>query len=339
SSLVVEAYEYVPDSEIASSIVATSLTTGSEEDLLSPKETPIFDTDVEESAPEIIKTLPQLVPTKDGELTRLEVKVKGKPKPKGKWYKQGVEIIPSQEFQIEEFEDGTSVLTIAETFPDDTGEIVFEAYNPLGVSTTMTYLSVEGILGTKEYRKPEWVTHMEEMQEALRGKNRTRRLDVTDCMLNDAECSYSSDSLDDRALKDESSQRDSSTVISEFSSTRTLMNIDNETDAFVEPKANNVGKYDFAVEEIPSTSSVIDLKDNSMSILNTQDMNIKHQKYNENMIEILNTSKQLPVDPTEYKKNFAEFPSMKHEKKIQEYQSPIEEKSETAKMSDQRNPD
>lgn len=77
-------------------------------------------------------------------LYRLEVKVKGKPKPEGKWYKQGVEIVSSQEFQIEEFEDGTSVLTIAETFPDDTGEIVFEAHNPLGVSTTTTYLSVEG---------------------------------------------------------------------------------------------------------------------------------------------------------------------------------------------------
>lgn len=77
-------------------------------------------------------------------LNRLEVKVKGKPKPEGKWYKQGVEIVSSQEFQIEEFEDGTSVLTIAETYPDDTGEIVFEAHNPLGVSTTMTYLSVEG---------------------------------------------------------------------------------------------------------------------------------------------------------------------------------------------------
>lgn len=74
----------------------------------------------------------------------MEVKVKGKPKPKGKWYKQGVEIVSSQEFQIEEFEDGTSVLTIAETFPDDTGEIVFEAHNPLGVSTTTAYLSVEG---------------------------------------------------------------------------------------------------------------------------------------------------------------------------------------------------
>lgn len=70
--------------------------------------------------------------------------MKGKPKPKGKWYKQGVEIVSSQEFQIEEFEDGTSVLTIAETFPDDTGEITFEAHNPLGVSTTTAYLSVEG---------------------------------------------------------------------------------------------------------------------------------------------------------------------------------------------------
>lgn len=67
---------------------------------------------------------------------------------------------------------------------------------------------------------------MEVMQEALRGKNRVHRLDVTDRMLSEAECSFSSDSLDDRAIRDESSQRDSSTVISEFSSTRTLMNID-----------------------------------------------------------------------------------------------------------------
>lgn len=34
------------------------------------QETPLFDTDTEESAPEIIKKLPQLIPTKDGELTR-----------------------------------------------------------------------------------------------------------------------------------------------------------------------------------------------------------------------------------------------------------------------------
>lgn len=34
-----------------------------------------------------------------------------------------------------------------------------------------------GILGTKEYRKPEWVTHMEELQLQLRGKERTLSLD------------------------------------------------------------------------------------------------------------------------------------------------------------------
>lgn len=74
----------------------------------------------------------------------MEVQVKGKPKPQSKWFKQGIEIHSSNEFQIEEFEDGTSILTITETYPDDSGEITFEALNSLGVSTTTTYLSVEG---------------------------------------------------------------------------------------------------------------------------------------------------------------------------------------------------
>lgn len=66
---------------------------------------------------------------------------------------------------------------------------------------------------------------MEEMQEALRGKS--RQSEAIDCMLSEAECSFSTDSLD-RAIREEGSQRDSSTMISEFSSTRTLMNIDDE---------------------------------------------------------------------------------------------------------------
>lgn len=32
-------------------------------------------------------------------------------------------------------------------------------------------IKISGIVGTKEYRKPEWVTHMEEMQAALKGEN------------------------------------------------------------------------------------------------------------------------------------------------------------------------
>ncbi|KRT83113.1 Immunoglobulin, partial [Oryctes borbonicus] len=170
TSLIVEAYEYVPDSEIG---IMTG-PSGSEEDLLADKTLSEIDfqsdSDVE-YAPKITKKLPEVVSTKDGDVTRLEVKAVGKPMPKGRWLKHGEEIAPSNEFVIENFEDGTSILTISEVYPDDTGEIVYEAQNPLGVAVTTTELvveSVEGIIGTKEYRKPEWVTHMEELQAALK---------------------------------------------------------------------------------------------------------------------------------------------------------------------------
>lgn len=67
--------------------------------------------------------------------------------PKGKWLKHDEEIKPSNEFVIENFEDGTSVLTISEVYPDDTGDIVFEAQNELGVAVTSTQLMVESVEG------------------------------------------------------------------------------------------------------------------------------------------------------------------------------------------------
>lgn len=78
---------------------------------------------------------------------RLEVQAVGKPKPEGRWLKQGEEILPSRDFFIENFEDGTSVLTISEVYPDDTGDIVYEAQNPLGVAVTTTQLLVESTEG------------------------------------------------------------------------------------------------------------------------------------------------------------------------------------------------
>lgn len=77
----------------------------------------------------------------------MEVKLDGKPKPKVGWYKQGTEIVSSKDFQIEEYEDGISVLTIPEVFPDDTGEITCVAENEFGVASTSTELVVEGMLG------------------------------------------------------------------------------------------------------------------------------------------------------------------------------------------------
>lgn len=62
-------------------------------------------------------------------------------------------------------------------------------------------------------------------------------------MLSEAECSFSTDSLDDRAIRDENSQRDSSTMISEFSSTRTLMNIDDEGKRCFDEEASAKGFF------------------------------------------------------------------------------------------------
>lgn len=73
----------------------------------------------------------------------MEAKAIGIPKPEIRWLKQGVEIHQSQEYQIEELEDGTSILIIPEVYQDDTGEITFEAYNALGVTSTIGALSVE----------------------------------------------------------------------------------------------------------------------------------------------------------------------------------------------------
>lgn len=84
----------------------------------------------------------------------MEVLAVGKPKPEGKWFKQGEEIIPSKEFIIENLEDGTSILTITESYPDDVGEIVYEAQNPLGVAVTSTQLLIETTEGESKTKQP-----------------------------------------------------------------------------------------------------------------------------------------------------------------------------------------
>ncbi|CAH2209526.1 jg26231, partial [Pararge aegeria aegeria] len=99
--------------------------------------------DIEEFAPKIVKPLPTVVSATEGELTRLVAKAIGVPTPEIRWLKQGMEIHQSQEYQIEELEDGTSMLIIPEVYQDDTGEISFEATNALGAASTVAALSVE----------------------------------------------------------------------------------------------------------------------------------------------------------------------------------------------------
>lgn len=98
-------------------------------------------------APKIIKKLPKVIRTKAGETTTLEARAIGKPKPVTKWRKSSEEIIPSEDYQIDNYSDGTSVLTINNLPPEAAVDrITFEAASPLGVAETVTELHVEGIL-------------------------------------------------------------------------------------------------------------------------------------------------------------------------------------------------
>lgn len=90
-----------------------------------------------------MKKLPKKTVSQDKQIVKFEVKAVGEPKPKVRWLKQGEELLPSEEFQIENLEDGTSILIINDVYPDDAGEIKFEAVNSVGVAETVSQFVVE----------------------------------------------------------------------------------------------------------------------------------------------------------------------------------------------------
>lgn len=157
---------------------------------------------------------------------------------------------------------------------------------------------------------------MEKMQEALKGKNHVHHPNVIDCMPNDTECSFSSDSLDDRALRDESSQRDSSTVISEFSSTKTLMNIGDE-DIRLPFDENEVASKKFLLRR---HSDSLGTKENIVSIQYSWQIDVSHkekasiashllEKKNKDVSSILDMQNELASKHQENKQNISKIPS------------------------------
>lgn len=86
-----------------------------------------------------------MITLREGVVTKLEVKVAGKPKPDVKWAKDNEEITPSDEYQIENFDDGTSILVINNIYPDDAGIITVEAVNTVGEAISTTELTFQGI--------------------------------------------------------------------------------------------------------------------------------------------------------------------------------------------------
>ena len=72
------------------------------------------------------------------------MKIDAYPRASVRWYLNGKEIQPSKDFSLDQLEDGTSILTMSEVFPDDAGELMCEAHNEKGVVTSIVKLNITG---------------------------------------------------------------------------------------------------------------------------------------------------------------------------------------------------
>ena len=97
---------------------------------------------VVKTAPEFTTQLEDIVTTDGGE-ARFECIVKGEPLPTVTWLKDSNQVEESEEFQIT-FEDGVSVLTIPDVYPEDAGKYTVVAKNELGTAMSTAELLVEG---------------------------------------------------------------------------------------------------------------------------------------------------------------------------------------------------
>lgn len=73
----------------------------------------------------------------------LKITFEGHPEPVVKWYRETIEIHNSPDYQIIQ-EKNTSLLVIAEVFPEDTGRYEAVVMNAEGVSRTQAFVRVEG---------------------------------------------------------------------------------------------------------------------------------------------------------------------------------------------------
>ena len=102
--------------------------------------------EVEEEAPRF--TMPLRNQTvMDGDRAVLRVFFSGVPAPTVTWYFNSQPVRPGQDFQINvDVRRGESTLVIVEVFPEDEGEYMCKAENPLGTAITHCHLFVRSEL-------------------------------------------------------------------------------------------------------------------------------------------------------------------------------------------------
>jgi len=80
----------------------------------------------------------------------MEVQYTGFPTPEVHWYREGVEIQPSRDFQITHLYQKSS-LVVPEVFLEDAGTFTVRAVSPVGMAECRALLVVDGQLSTCGY--------------------------------------------------------------------------------------------------------------------------------------------------------------------------------------------
>jgi len=83
--------------------------------------------------------------TLSGVCDRMEVHYTGFPTPEVHWYREGVEIQPSRDFQITHLYQ-KSYLVVPEVFLEDAGTFTVRAISPVGMAECRALLVVDGQL-------------------------------------------------------------------------------------------------------------------------------------------------------------------------------------------------
>ena len=79
----------------------------------------------------------------EGSPVKLECTVEGSPQPNVTWFREGVKVEASLDFQVE-FKNGVATLTIPEVFTDDAGKFTCTADNAAGSKSISCHLRVKG---------------------------------------------------------------------------------------------------------------------------------------------------------------------------------------------------
>ncbi|XP_055379031.1 titin isoform X2 [Condylostylus longicornis] len=137
--------------------------------------------DKKQPAPPTFVSKPEPQVVQEGECARFCCRVTGHPRPRVMWLINGHTVVHGMRYKLTN--DGMYHLDIPKTRQYDTGKIEVVARSAAGEALASTELKVvprsddyrnvlknapRQIVGTKDYRKPEWVIHMEQMQEALK---------------------------------------------------------------------------------------------------------------------------------------------------------------------------